>query len=171
MHCNHLLIRNWKVKGSTVNSRLRRINVSTKQSAVFDLKSMSFCQCCAWGCHNRKGRCPENVEGVRICGCPELFRSKSCPKSFDLLTLHCIAKMAPNVQKNVIKRNKQFKLKNSWGCRPLHSNYLGICLGLEEPSLKLLHSAKLQSMNFSPISNCWRSKSAIFFSRNIKIIV
>ena len=40
MHCNHLLIRNWKVKGSTVNSRLCSIYVSTKQSAVFDLKSM-----------------------------------------------------------------------------------------------------------------------------------
>ena len=40
-------------------------------------------------------------------------------------------------------------------------------LGSEEPSLKLLRSAKLQRMNSSPISNCWRSKSAIFLLRNI----
>ena len=40
-------------------------------------------------------------------------------------------------------------------------------LGLEEPSLKLLRSAELQRTNSSPISNCQRSKSAIFISRNI----
>ena len=40
-------------------------------------------------------------------------------------------------------------------------------LGLEEPLLKLLRSAKLQSTNSSLISNCWHSKSAIFFSHNI----
>ena len=40
-------------------------------------------------------------------------------------------------------------------------------LGLEEPSLKLLRSAKLQRTNSSSISNCRRSKSAIFISRNI----
>ena len=40
-------------------------------------------------------------------------------------------------------------------------------LGSEEPSLTLLHSAKLQRMNSNPISNCWHSKSAIFISRNI----
>ena len=40
-------------------------------------------------------------------------------------------------------------------------------LGLEEPSLKLLRSAELQRTNSSPISNCRRSKSAIFNSRNI----
>ena len=40
-------------------------------------------------------------------------------------------------------------------------------LGSEEPSLKLLRSGKLQRTNSSPISNCRRSKSAIFISRNI----
>ena len=40
-------------------------------------------------------------------------------------------------------------------------------LGLEEPSLKLLRSSELQRTNSSPISNCRRSKSAIFISRNI----
>ena len=40
-------------------------------------------------------------------------------------------------------------------------------LGSEEPSLKLSRLAKLQRMNSSPNSNCRRSKSAIFISRNI----
>ena len=40
-------------------------------------------------------------------------------------------------------------------------------LSLEEPLLKLLRSAKLQSTNSSPISISRRSKSAIFFSSNI----
>ena len=40
-------------------------------------------------------------------------------------------------------------------------------VGSKEPSLKLLRSAKLQRTNSSPISNCPRSKSAIFYSRNI----
>ena len=42
-------------------------------------------------------------------------------------------------------------------------------LGSEEPSLKLLRSAKLQRTNSSPISYCRRLKSAIFLSRNIKL--
>ena len=37
----------------------------------------------------------------------------------------------------------------------------------EEPSLKLSRLAKLQRTNSSPNSNCRRSKSAIFISRNI----
>ena len=40
-------------------------------------------------------------------------------------------------------------------------------LDLEEPSLKLSRSAKLQRTNSSSISNCRRLKSAIFISRNI----
>ena len=48
-----------------------------------------------------------------------------------------------------------------------HSNYLASLLGLVEPSLKVLRSAELQRTNSSPISNCQRSKSAIFTSRNI----
>ena len=53
------------------------------------------------------------------------------------------------------------------GLPPPHSNYLASLLGLEEPSLKLLHSAELQRTNSRPISNCQRSKSATFISRNI----
>ena len=44
-------------------------------------------------------------------------------------------------------------------------------LGLEEPSLKLLRSAKLQRTNSSSISNCRRSKSANFISRNINLLL
>ena len=44
-------------------------------------------------------------------------------------------------------------------------------LGSEEPSLKLLCSTKLQRTNSSPISNCQRSKSAIFLSRNINSLL
>ena len=40
-------------------------------------------------------------------------------------------------------------------------------VGSEEPSLKLLRSAKLQRTNSSPISNCRCLKSAIFILRNI----
>ena len=40
-------------------------------------------------------------------------------------------------------------------------------LGSEEPSLKLSRLAKFQRTNSSPNSNCRRSKSAIFISRNI----
>ena len=40
-------------------------------------------------------------------------------------------------------------------------------VGLEEPSLKIIRSAELLRTNSSPISNCQRSKSAIFLSRNI----
>ena len=40
-------------------------------------------------------------------------------------------------------------------------------LGSEEPSLKLLHLAKLQCTISSPISNCRRSKSVIFIYYNI----
>ena len=49
----------------------------------------------------------------------------------------------------------------------LKSLIMASLLGLEEPSLKLLHSAKLQRTNSSSISNCRRSKLAIFISRNI----
>ena len=58
-------------------------------------------------------------------------------------------------------------LKTRGAAAPPHSNYLASLLGLEEPSLKLLRSAELQRTNSSPISNCQRSKSAIFISRNI----
>ena len=40
-------------------------------------------------------------------------------------------------------------------------------VGSEEPSLKIIRSAELLRTNSSPISNCRRSKSAIFLSRNI----
>ena len=42
-------------------------------------------------------------------------------------------------------------------------------IGSEEPSLKLSRSSELQRTNSSGISNCRRSKSAIFVSRNINL--
>ena len=53
------------------------------------------------------------------------------------------------------------------GLPPLHLNYLASFLGSEEPSLKLLRSAELQRTNAWPISNCRRSRLAIFRSCNI----
>ena len=70
------------------------------------LKTMSRGQCCVWGCHNRKGRCPEDTRGNRVCGCAEL-RYTSCPESGNLLSLHCIQKMPEQVKKlTVSKINK-----------------------------------------------------------------
>ena len=66
-----------------------------------------------------------------------------------------------NLRKQVIRVQKLV------GLPPPHSNYLASLLGLEEPSLKLLCSSKLQRTNSSPISNYRRSKSAIFISRSI----
>ncbi len=43
---------------------------------------------CVWGCHNRKGRCPEDIHS----GCPKLVGT-NCPRSRELLTLHYITKL------------------------------------------------------------------------------
>ncbi len=64
---------------------------------------MSRRQCSVWGCHNRKGRCPENIEGERVCGCPSLCFS-DCPKSKELLTLHYIEKMPSDVKRAVVNK-------------------------------------------------------------------
>ena len=64
---------------------------------------MSRRQCCVWGCSNRKGRCPEDVDGVRICGC-SIPRTADCPKSNDLLTLHSIDVMPTLTKQEVIKK-------------------------------------------------------------------
>ena len=63
------------------------------------------------------------------------------------------------------------RVKKLVGLPPPHSNYLASLLGSEEPSLKLLRSEKLQRTNSSPISNCRRSKSAIFISCKINYII
>ena len=67
---------------------------------------MSRRQCCAWGCHNRKGRCPEDIKGVRVCGCPSL-RCTDCPKSGELLSLHYIEKMPDSVKRVVVSKINQ----------------------------------------------------------------
>ena len=63
--------------------------------------SMSRRQCSVWGCSNRKGRCPEDVEGNRRCNCREL-RVTGCPESKALLTLHNIGKMPPEIHRIVV---------------------------------------------------------------------
>ena len=63
--------------------------------------SMSRRQCSVWGCSNRKGRCPEDVEGNRRCNCRDL-RVTGCPESKALLTLHNIGKMPPEIHKIVV---------------------------------------------------------------------
>ena len=73
--------------------------------------------------------------------------------SFVIVLLHVIQQVIP--------------VKHSWGRHPCTRITWASFLGSEEPSLKLLHLAKLQRTNSSPISNCWRSKSAIFLSRDI----
>ena len=49
------------------------------------------------------GRCPEDVEGARVCGCSQLMTT-SCLKSGDLLTLHYVMKMPPHVKRFVIAK-------------------------------------------------------------------
>ena len=59
------------------------------------------------------------------------------------------------------------RVKNSWGCRPRTRITWASFLVLKEPSLKLLHPAKLQGTNSSSISNRRCSKSTILLLRNI----
>ena len=62
---------------------------------------MSRHQCSVWGCSNRKGRCPEDVDGNRRCNCRELH--VTCwPESKTLLTLHNIRKMPPEFHRVVV---------------------------------------------------------------------
>ena len=64
---------------------------------------MSRQQCCRWGSHNRKDRCPEDVEGDPVCGCPNLL-STSCPKSEKLLSPHYVEKMPDSTKKFVVDK-------------------------------------------------------------------
>ena len=84
--------------------------------SLCDLGHGSRRQCCVWGCHNRKGRCPENIEGIRVCGCPKLLGT-SCPRSGELLTLHYIIKMPAPVKRFVttkINRTRQGPYGGTW---------------------------------------------------------
>ena len=64
---------------------------------------MSLCQCCVWGCHNRKGRCPEDIKRERVCGCPSLHYT-DCPKSGEMLSLHYIERMPGSVKRTVVSK-------------------------------------------------------------------
>ena len=69
-----------------------------------------------------------------------------------------------------LERKQVIQVKKTRGAAAPHTRITWASfLGSEEPSLKLLRSAKLQRTNFSPISNCRRLKSAIFLSSNIKL--
>ena len=72
---------------------------------------MSSRQCCVWGCHNRKGRCPEDVKDARVCECPNLL-STGCPKSGEL---HYIEKMPDQVKKAVVSKINKTKQTPSGG--------------------------------------------------------
>ena len=61
---------------------------------------MSRRQCCVWGCHNRKGRCAEDIDGNRLCGCPTL-QMQHCPKR-DILSLYTIECMPQHVKRAVV---------------------------------------------------------------------
>ena len=77
-------------------------------------------------------------------------------------------------EQNRIINNIYFEFKNLWGCRPTPPPprtqiTWASSLGLEEPSLKSLHSVKLQHMNSTPTSNYRHTKSAVIFFRNYNI--
>ena len=63
---------------------------------------MSRRLCCVWGCTNKKGKCPEDIAGNRLCGCP-LARNHGCPKP-QYLTLHSIHSMPDHVKQVVIEK-------------------------------------------------------------------
>ena len=65
-------------------------------------RKMSRRQCCVWGCHNRKGRCAEDIAGNLLCGCPVL-QTHGCPKP-ELLMLHNIEKMPEPVKRAVTQK-------------------------------------------------------------------
>ena len=68
---------------------------------------------------------------------------------------------------NFIKKTSNSSSKTRGAAAPRTRITCAYFLGSEEPSLKLSRLAKLQRTNSSPNSNCRRSKSAIFISRNI----
>ena len=71
--------------------------------------TMSRRQCSVWGCSNRKGRCPEDVESRRPCKCPE-FRGKDCPESSAMLSLHSIGKMPQKIYQIVVQKMNQTRV-------------------------------------------------------------
>ena len=64
--------------------------------------NMSKRQCCVWGCNNRKGKCPEDVAGNRLCDCP-LPRIEGCQRR-EYLTLHNIHSMPKLVKRAEIEK-------------------------------------------------------------------
>ena len=81
-------------------------HVSIRNRSSSACLSMSRRQCSVCGCSNRKGRCPEDVDGKRHCKCLEL-QEQGCPESSALLSLHNIGKMPNNVYQTVVQKLNQ----------------------------------------------------------------
>lgn len=94
---------------------------------------MSRRQCCVWGCHNRKGRCAEDIDGNRLCECPTL-QMEHCPKR-DILSLYTIERMPQHVKQAVVQKinltrqgprgNKWRPTKDSVICNVHYSGFKG----------------------------------------------
>ena len=76
---------------------------------------MSRRQCCVWGCSNKKGKCPEDIFGNRLCDCP-LPQNKGCHRG-KYLTLHNIHSMPELVKRAVIEKinhTRQGSQRTKW---------------------------------------------------------
>ena len=95
--------------------------------------NMSRRQCCVWGCHNRKGRYPEDIDENRLCECINV-QTKHCPKR-DILSLHTIELMPHHVKQAVLQKinltrqgpggNKWRPTKDSVICNVHYENFKG----------------------------------------------
>ena len=82
-------------------------------------------------------------------------------------TMNLYANLYCAVENGYFLRTSNSSSKTRGAAAPRTRITCAYYLGSEEPSLKLSRLAKLQRTNSSPNSNCRRSKSAIFISRNI----
>ena len=76
---------------------------------------MSRQQCCVWGCSNKKGKCPEDISGNRLCDCP-LPQNKGCHRG-EYLTMRNIHSMPELVKRAVIEKinhNRQGSQRIKW---------------------------------------------------------
>ena len=69
---------------------------------IKDKGGLSRRQCSVWGCHNRKGRCIEDIAGNGLCSC-SVWKARNCPKS-KFLALHRINSMPFSVKRAVIAK-------------------------------------------------------------------
>ena len=105
--------------------------------------------------------------------CPSL---RACYSILFVCEVICACAFTLNSCCTVYREKKKLKqvirVKKTRGVAAPEFEILGrLFLGSEEPSLKLLRLVKLQRTNSSPISNCRRSKLAIFLSCNINSLL